>query len=168
MERVTRLLYALTAVLLLIGLGWRVLPPPAAATPQPGTPAVMPGPEIRRLSAPTPETEAAIISANPFSISRSPPRVRYSPPDLKPGTRETPRPQINRSARRPRLLGTVVGPTGTAAIIDAGRAGGAELYQIGDVVAGRRVMEVAESTVVLQGAAGRVVLRLQSVAPSHR
>ena len=37
---------------------------------------------------------------------------------------------------------------------------GAEIYQVGDEVDGRRIVAVSESTVVLEGAAGRTVLRL--------
>jgi hypothetical protein len=55
----------------------------------------------------------------------------------------------------------VVGPSGTAALIDADSAvRGAEIYQVGDEVDGRRIVAVSESTVVLEGAAGRTVLRL--------
>jgi hypothetical protein len=56
-------------------------------------------------------------------------------------------------------MGTV---SGTAALIDANPSiPGAEIYQIGDVVDGKRIAAVSESTVVLEGASGRTVLRLQ-------
>jgi hypothetical protein len=65
----------------------------------------------------------------------------------------------------------VVGPSGTAALIDADPAvRGAEIYQVGDVVDGKRVVAVSESTVVLTGEAGggRMVLRLQPAPPPAR
>jgi hypothetical protein len=63
-------------------------------------------------------------------------------------------------------VGTV---SGTAALIDANPGlPGAEIYQIGDVVAGRRIVAVLDSTVVLQGPTGRTVLKLQPTRqPTH-
>jgi hypothetical protein len=62
-----------------------------------------------------------------------------------------------------------VGPSGTAALIDADPAvRGAEIYQIGDAIDGRRIVAVSESTVVLDGTAGRLVLRLQPAGQPPR
>lgn len=115
----------------------------------------------RKTAAEAPAIGAAIVSANVFSASRSAPRVRYVPPDLEPPSQE-PVSTRREPVRRLRLFGTVVGPSGTAALIDADPAvRGAEIYQVGDVVDDQRIVAVSESTVVLQGPAGRAVLRLQ-------
>lgn len=155
-----RALAATAAVLLLAGVVLRVAPPdlgatsPAERTAAPS--AVPPGP------APEPPGVTATIAAgNLFSAARTPPRVRYTPPDLVPA--KGPAPAARRRPTTPslRLFGTVVGPSGTAALIDADSAvRGAEIYQVGDEVDGRRIVAVSESTVVLEGAAGRTVLRL--------
>jgi hypothetical protein len=108
--------------------------------------------------------DSAIVAGNIFSASRSAPRERYTPPDLV-ASRETVRVRPRPVASGLRLFGTV---SGTAALIDANPAvPGAEIYQIGDVVTGKRILAVTESTVVLEGPAGRAVLRLQPQQPSR-
>lgn len=164
MDRMTRGLYAMAAVLLLLGLVLRTAPAPAEA--------VMPAPVRVAAATPSPEparqpsaTSAAIVDGNVFSPSRSAPKVRFTPPDLMPvegRTRSSP-------PTRLRLFGTVLGPSGTAALIDADpKVRGAEIYQVGDTVDGRRIVAVSESTVVLDGAAGRLVLRLRPAGQPTR
>ena len=167
-ESLTRLLYGTAAVLLLVGLAFRVVPAPAGPSEPmtarntaryPGTP---------RAGVELPGAGAAIVAGNIFSAARAAPRERYTPPDLELPSEEA-RPRRGPAPTRLRLFGTVVGPTGTAALIDADPAiRGAEIYQVGDAVDGRRIVAVSESTVVLEGAAGRLVLRLQPVGPPTR
>ena len=168
MERITRLLYGLVAVLLLIGLALRIAPAPAESGRPSAAPGSPPGDGPRKTLEEVPASEAAIVSSNVFSLSRSAPRVRYVPSDVA-----TPASEPGTSRRMPvqrlRLFGTVVGPSGTAALIDADPAvRGAEIYQVGDLVDGQRIVAVSESTVVLQGTAGRAVLRLQPVPQPNR
>lgn len=166
MERMTRAFYALGAVLLLLGLALRIVPAPAEALASAAKPAA---PRSTPRGTTRPSSGApGIVEGNIFSPSRSAPRVRYIPPDLIPpagrkSVKATPTPT------RLRLFGTVVGPSGTAALIDANPAiQGAEIYQVGDTVDGRRIVAVSESTVVLEGAAGRLVLRLQPAGQPTR
>ncbi|HEY0350505.1 MAG TPA: hypothetical protein VGC48_00185 [Gemmatimonadales bacterium] len=109
-----------------------------------------------------------IIGHNIFSPERAAPRTRYVPPDLAASKNNPEPPRARPAPSRLRLLGTVVGPTGTAALIDADPAvPGAESYEVGDLVGRRRIVAVSESTVVLDGAGGRLVLRLQPPQPTH-
>lgn len=164
MERISRLLYGIAAILLLVGLALRIAPAPVEAhqeVPAQGSQSTTVSRETSRDAA---GMDAAIVSGNIFSAVRSAPRVRYTPPDLV-ASRETARPRPRPAASGLRLVGTV---SGTAALIDANPAvPGAEIYQIGDVVAGKRIVAVTESTVVLEGPAGRAVLRLQPQKPSR-
>jgi hypothetical protein len=167
MERISRALYALSALLLLLGLGLRIVPAPAEARVQatmPSTPHSTP-PGTARPAAGAPP---GIVEGNIFSPSRSAPRRRYIPPDLVPrGERKSAK--AVPTPTRLRLFGTVVGPSGTAALIDANPAiRGAEIYQVGDTVDRRHIVAVSESTVVLEGSAGRLVLRLQAAGQPTR
>lgn len=162
MERITRLLYSLAAILLLVALGLRMAPAPVGAAHKVFTSPTESGTVIKKTSRDTARLDAAIIGGNIFSAARSAPRVRYTPPDLASSAlRARIRPQP--AAPGLKLFGTV---SGTAALIDANPAvPGAEIYQIGDVVAGKRIRAVTESTVVLEGSTGRTVLRLQRTQP---
>jgi len=160
-EGITRLLYGIAALLLVGGLVLRVAPAPAGSALSAPDPGATPGDATRKTAAEVPGDGAGIVSGNVFSASRSAPRERYTPPDLAPAA---PGPVSGRvpPPTRLRLFGTVVGPSGTAALIDADPAiRGAEIYQVGDLVDGQSIVAVSESTVVLEGSAGRLVLRLQ-------
>jgi hypothetical protein len=158
MERTTRMLYAVAGILLLVGVALRIAPAPLESGQEPIVRATRPGPASQERSRDTAGAEVAIVGGNIFSVSRSAPQVRYSPPDLAP-TREPARRVPRPATAGLRLFGTV---SGTAALIDANPAiPGAEIYQVGEVVAGKRIVAVTESTVVLDGSTGRAVLRLQ-------
>lgn len=167
MKRTTNVLYGVSAFLLLLGIALRIIPSRAEAV-APGARTVAPPSQPQATARQRPGDKSAIVEGNAFSPSRSAPRVRYIPPDL------APRPEVKagRAAPAPsrlRLFGTVVGPSGTAVLIDANPAiRGAEIYQIGDTVDGRSIVAVSESTVVLEGPAGRLVLRLQSAGQPTR
>lgn len=167
MQTTTRTLYAVCAVLLLVGLALRILPAPAEAIAPAASPAP-PSATQQGTSPSSPGAGSAIAGGNLFSPSRSAPRVRYMPPDLVPRAEVRPG-KVRPAPSRVRLFGTVVGPSGTAALIDADPAvRGAEIYQVGESIDGRRIVAVSESTVVLEGAAGRLVLRLQPAGQPTR
>ena len=169
MERIPRLLYGLAAVLLLLGLALRVAPAPTVSGRPAAAPSTLPGDGPGKTLEEVPASEAEIVSANVFSLSRSAPRVRYLPPDLATIASEPESSGRTQPVQHLRLFGTVVGPSGTAALIDADPAvRGAEIYHVGDLVDGQRIVAVSESTVVLQGSAGRAVLRLQPVPQPNR
>lgn len=166
MERISRVLYAVAGVLLLLALALRIAPasarPVASAVSQTAVPKI----QSAKASVEQPGTSAAIVEGNVFSPSRKAPPVRFIPPDLAPAERAAV-PRRGTPGEGLRLFGTVVGPSGTAALIDADPAvRGAEIYEVGDVVRGSRIVAVSESTVVLEGARGRVVLRLQPAPQS--
>lgn len=162
MEGSTRWLYAAAIILLLMGLGLRIVPAPVRGAEPRASSDGAPVTRTRRAADRIPVVDSVIAGGNVFSASRSPPRVRFIPPDLALPKQEPPR-GGRPAPTRLRLFGTVVGPSGTAALIDADPVvRGAEIYEVGDLVDGRRVVAVSESTVVLDGAAGRLVLRLQS------
>lgn len=167
MQTTTRALYTVFAVLLLVGLALRIVPAPAEAL-TPAARSAPPGATPQGTAGQRPGEESAIVKGNVFSPSRSAPRVRYIPPDLVPRAEVRPG-KAGPAPTRLRLFGTVVGPSGTAALIDADPAvRGAEIYQVGDTVDGRHIVAVSESTVVLEGAAGRLVLRLQPAGQPTR
>jgi hypothetical protein len=100
-------------------------------------------------------TYDAIVAANIFSPDRAPPAVRFSLPG-----RETAPPKPREPTLR--LYGITVGAQGAVAIIDADPAiPGAEIYHLGDLVAGARVLAITDSTVTLAEPSGPLVLRLQ-------
>jgi hypothetical protein len=163
MERMTRLLYGIAALLLLLGLVLRIVPASVGANQRVAARTPESGIKSRRAVSETSAAEAVIIEGNIFSASRAAPRVRYTPPDLAPSAQKPARARPRPGSAGLRLFGTV---SGTAALIDADPAvPGAEVYQVGDVVGGRRIVAVSESTVVLEGAAGRIVLRLRPDQP---
>jgi hypothetical protein len=164
MGRITTVLYVAAAVLLAVALPLRLAPTPARAARTPAVQRATVGTSLGAAAGEPSGVTEAIVQGNVFSTSRAAPRTRYTPPDLasarpaRPATRPAP-------PSRLRLFGTVVGPSAVA-LIDADPAiGGAEVYRVGDVVGGSRIVAVSESTVVLEGVAGRTVLRLQT-APS--
>jgi hypothetical protein len=171
MERTTRMLYGVAAVFLLLGLGLRIVPAPAdpgEASPAGSRPVPSPS-EASKAAGELPGITAAIAEGNIFSPTRSAPTVRFTPPDLSPPAEEQRPARRGPRSRRLRLFGTVVGPSSTAALIDADPViRGAEIYQVGELVAGRRLIAVSESTAVLAGAAGRMVLRLHPTSPRTR
>jgi hypothetical protein len=163
MQRATHLLYAVAGILLVAGLVLRLMPAPALTTLAQAaeTGAALPG-KVRVTPRPA-QDDAAIINENIFSASRSAPRVRYTPPDLAPSP-EPGRPVARAASPGLHLLGTVAG---TAALMDADpRIPGAEIYQIGDVIRGKRLVAILDSTAVLEGPTGRTVLKLQQHKPS--
>lgn len=116
-----------------------------------------------------PETYQAIKALNIFSPERKPPRRRYVLKEkegeqadmlLQPSVREPP--------RRPRLFGVTLSTSGASALIDADpRVPGAEIYRVGDPIAGGRLVEIGPSSVVIEGRGSRQVLRLETAQPER-
>jgi hypothetical protein len=170
MEMTTRVLYGLAALLLLVALALRIAPAPVWSVSLGGAGRTGSGISRPGVAGDSAQAAAAVVQGNVFSASRSAPGVRFVPPDLVPT--DTDRPSHRRPpATRLRLFGTVVGPSGTAALIDADPAvRGAEIYQVGDMVDGKEIVAVSESTVVLTGTggSGRTVLRLKPTSLPDR
>lgn len=156
----TRVLYGLAIALAVVGLGLRLLPSPVSGTAAPpiAVANLQPGGESIAASTDLDDFQA-IVSANIFSQDRQSPAERYIPPELQ--QQVAPSPAQPSTAFRMRLFGVVVGPAGAVALIDADPSiPGAEVYRPGDVVGDSRLISVSDSTVVLEGPAGRRVLSL--------
>ena len=165
MIALTRVLRAAALVFTVIGLALLVLPPSFAT---PAAPAGVSPPHAARagprVTPPTLLSLQAIVAANVFSAERKAPSTRYTPPELA-VTKPAPPPQRPKpappAAPRIRFFGTVIGPGGATAVIEAdSTVEGAEIYRIGDRVAGSRLIDISETAVMLDGPSGRQVLRL--------
>ena len=124
-----------------------IAPPVARATEPPQ----------RLAEAVPPTTYARIVTTNVFSTDRVPPRVRFTPPGL------AVKGEPVHHAPTVRLYGITTGAGGTAtALIDADpEIPGAEIYHVGDVVAGAPIVTISDSTVVLAQPSGQRVLHLE-------
>jgi hypothetical protein len=164
MERATRVLYGAAATLFLAGLAVRLMPAPLPASQSAERGLASQSSGVARVAPAERGADSTIVSGNIFSLSRSAPAVRYTPPDLA-APAPAARPRAVRSGTPGlRLLGTV---SGTAALVDANpEIPGAEIYQIGDVIRGKRLVAVLDSSAVLEGPTGRTVLRLEQHKPS--
>jgi len=154
-----RSLYAATGALLIAGLGLRLAPTrlPRVQTAPLDVPAEA-QPEAAPTSTPPVPRYDAIVAANIFSPDRTPPAVRFSLPGRETAPTKPRGPTL-------RLYGITVGAQGAVALIDADPTiPGAELYRVGDVVAGARVLAITDSTVTLAQPSGPLVLRLQPAA----
>jgi len=109
----------------------------------------------------------AVVISNIFSPDRAPPRTRYRPRGA--GEAEAPSPATVRKApHRPRLFGVTLRANGAVALIDADPAvPGAEIYRVGDPIAGGRLVEIGAASVVIERRSGRQVIRLET-EPSVR
>jgi hypothetical protein len=109
----------------------------------------------------------AVVVANIFSPDRAPPRTRYRPRGT--GQAEAPSPPSVRNApRRLRLFGVTLHANGAVALIDADPAvPGAEIYRVGDSIAGGRLVEIGAASVVIERRSGRQTIRLET-EPSVR
>ena len=151
-----RNLHVGAGVLVIAGLGLRLaptsLPQSGAATlaipveaHSDGTPAI---------TSPVPGYDG-IIAANIFSPDRTAPAVRFSLPGRTVAPTKSQGPTL-------RLYGITVGGQGPVALIDADpNVPGAEIYRLGDMVAGARLVAITDSTVTLAQPSGELVLRLQ-------
>ena len=152
-------LYVAAAAFLVAGLGLRLARTPLArvASAPLGLPAAD-TPDAAPTSAPPVPRYDAIVAANIFSQDRTAPVVRFLPPGRAAAPTKPRGPTLH-------LYGTTVGPDGAVAIIDADpNIPGAEIYRLGDLVAGARLIAITDSTVTLAEPSGPLVLRLPSAA----
>ena len=81
--------------------------------------------------------------------------------DQAPTAKEPPKPKP--AGPGIRLFGITKGPNGAVALIDADpKIKGAEIYRVGDRVAGWPISAISDSTVVVARPSGPLVLRLPS------
>jgi hypothetical protein len=107
----------------------------------------------------------AVVVSNIFSPERAPPRARYRPR----GSEEAPPTPERKTQPRVRLFGVTLRATGAVALIDADpRVPGAEIYRVGDSIAGGRLVEIGPASVVIERSSGRQVIRLETEPPARR
>lgn len=154
-----RTVWTATAALALVGAALRVTRPPLSRAAADSLPIPPPAPPARPADRPVPATELRrIVTANVFSSARTPPRTRFVPTGLARAARAAAVPA------RPllRLYGITVGDRGAIALIDAdSKIPGAEIYRVGDQVAGAPIVAITDSTVTIAQSSGPLVLRLQ-------
>jgi hypothetical protein len=160
--RSPRTLYAgaFGSALLALALRLAPAPHPGAVTPlevrQPAR-----GPALRTLN----ENAApytAIVVGNIFSPTRTAPPVRFTPNRPAGGAAPAP-PKPKPAGPGIRLFGITKGPNGAVALIDADpKIKGAEIYRVGDRVAGSPISAISDSTVVIARPSGPLVLHLRS------
>ena len=166
METLTRALYAAALACVLIGVALRFTSTSAAAVrplavdaiPRTAVPAA--GPNAQTL-----RSVQEIVAMNVFAQSRTPPKVRYTPPELakKDTTPVRPRPKKEPAPPPLHIVGIVSGPLGQMAMIEANpKIPGAEVYRVGDHVGGGQVVAIGDSTIVIVGPKGRQVFRMHA------
>jgi hypothetical protein len=149
--------------LLAIALRLAPAPHPGAVSPvEPPQPARRPSAHsVNEDAAPY----AAIVATNIFSPTRAPPAVRFTPDRPTGGSAPPPKPKPRPRPAGPgiRLFGITKGPDGAVALIDANpKIKGAEIYRLGDRVAGSPISAISDSTVVITRPSGPLVLHLRS------
>ncbi|MDQ3674130.1 MAG: hypothetical protein M3365_07130 [Gemmatimonadota bacterium] len=185
----TRGLYAATAVLVVVGLALQLVPstrrleasstnlstpltpsgkttPPDSALFESAEPAATAPPNAKSSAAiPLPGEFQAVIISNIFAPERAPPRARYRPRGA--GEVEGASPATaSRSSPALRLFGVTLRANGAVALIDADPAvPGAEIYRVGDAIAGGRLVEIGPASVVIERSTGRQVIRLEAERP---
>jgi hypothetical protein len=159
-----RPLYAGAVGFALLALAMRLAP-----APHPGAVSPLELPQPSRTPAVHSANEdagpyAAIVATNIFSPTRTPPTVRFTPDRPIGGAAPTPpKPKPKPAGPGIRLFGITKGPAGAVALIDADpKIKGAEIYRIGDRVAGSPISAISDSTVVLTRPSGPLVLHLRS------
>ncbi len=143
--------------------------PPSVGAPVEGVPQRGPAFSPPTIPPSDPALAEDVVLANVFSARRTPPTSRYAPPDettdASGGVVEMPAESSGAEqapAGTPRLLGTVVGPQGTQALLQLDPyAGQPRLYSVGDRDAGFRVIAISPRSAVLVGPQGRVTVRLE-------
>jgi hypothetical protein len=151
-------LYGGGVALVVLGVSLRLAP----SSPPQASGAELPL-AVLRAAAPTGRTSApsydGIVTGNMFSKQRAPSAVRFVPA----GSRRLPGGEGAAHGTPLTLYGITMGPQGAVALIHADpKSAGAELYHLGDRVAGGRLIAITESTVTLARPSGSLVLHLPS------
>jgi hypothetical protein len=153
-----RMLYGAATGLALAGLVFWVMPIRTAASGSvPDAPFGAPVEGLAGSAADT-AVAATILEGNVLSRARRPPRTRLRVSGA-PETAAAPAP--GRVTFQARLFGTVTGGEPSALIDADPGVPGAEVYRPGDRLLGRRLTDISDSSVVLEGPSGRLVLRLE-------
>jgi hypothetical protein len=150
--------------LLALALRLAPAPHPGAVSPvEPPRPARRPAPHSLNGDA---APYAAIVATNIFSPTRAPPAERFTPDRPTGGAAPTPpKPKPKPAGPGIRLFGITKGPNGAVALIDADpKIKGAEIYRLGDRVAGSPLSDIGDSTVVITRPSGPLVLHLRPAA----
>lgn len=162
MPTVTRALYAISALLVAVGFAAWLAPvretlPAAGAAAAPADGGIPPAGVAAATSLPADESFALVVDSNMFSPERVPPRVKFA---IAPAAQAPP--PMRRTPSAPRVYGITLRSGDPTALIDADPAiPGAEIYRVGDSIGSALIVEINDSTVVLDGPAGRRVLRLE-------
>jgi hypothetical protein len=174
---VHRLRLSLNVVAAALGIAGAALllaPPASGVAPEPL--AFVPSGDraMRPVDAKADSLTEEIVLANIFSPSRTAPLKRVMPPELAgdsangmisdttavSGGDTPPGPATDGSV--PSLYGTIVGPSGTQALLQLDAAAPSpRLYNVGDKAGGYRIIAIAPREVTLAGPRGRVVLRMK-------
>lgn len=111
-----------------------------------------------------PGTYQAIVALNIFSPDRRPPTTRYVLKERQGEKVErSSRVAVTATPRGPRLFGVTLRASGASALIDADPTfPGAEIYRVGDAVAGGRLIEIGPGSVVIERRGIRQVIRLET------
>ena len=166
MPTLTRALYAISALLVAVGLAVWIAPVRetlpvarvAGAGVDGGTPTAGAG---AATAARADESVAFLVGSNMFSPERVPPRVKFT---VAPAAQALPQP-VRRPPSGPRVYGITLRSGDPTALIDADPAiPGAEIYRVRDSIGNAVIVAINDSTVVLDGRAGRRVLRLEARA----
>lgn len=144
--------------------------------PRLSVPAIMPAVGKPTQDPVLPAVDAMIAEeiavANVFAASRTPPSRRYAPPEFGgdsangmmgdgAGDSEPAPDSLLMDGSVPRLYGTVIGATGTSALLQLDPSAlGPRLYDVGERGFGYSIVTITPRRVVLLGKNGRVTLRL--------
>jgi hypothetical protein len=168
--RSPRPLYAGAFGFALLALALRLAP-----APHPGAVSPVELPQPARGPAPHALDEdaapySAIVAGNIFSPTRTAPAVRFTPNRPLGGAAPAPpKPKPKPAGPGIRLFGITKGPDGAVALIDADpKIKGAEIYRVGDRVAGASISAISDSTVVITRSSGPLVLHLRSAVKKQR
>ena len=162
---VRKALIAFTALAMIAGVGlwlWNPEPDSSAreAEPAPGAGKIA----IENRVLPVPD-RSAIVAANIFSPARTPPERRYNPAADEFGDAPDPAAEmvpVEAVQSPPQLFGTVLGPGGGMALMQADSADGpARLFREGEKVGGYRLLKIKASSVVVGGPSGRLEIQVQ-------
>ena len=172
-HRVRLTLNVVAAALGIAGVALLLAPPASGVVAEPLAFVPSGDTSMRSVDAKADSLTEEIVLANIFSPTRTAPLKRVMPPELAgdsangmvPDTAavsgdETP--PAPSDGTIPALYGTIVGPSGTQALLQLDAAlPSPRLYSVGDKAAGYRVVAIAPREVTLAGPKGRVVLRMK-------
>jgi hypothetical protein len=156
--RVPHALYGAGVVLVVLGSWLRLVrpSPPRASGAELPVAVLHPMEPVGRTAVPSYD---GVVTGNIFSKQRTPSAMRFTPA----GSRRVPSAGDAGRGAPITLYGITLGPRGAVALIHADpKSAGADLYHLGDLVAGGRLVAMTESTVTVARPSGSLVLHLQT------